>query len=56
MYFMQRLATDGDSLHLVFRAVAELGKDDDGPGVDLYALVELLPSHVPHTCVGVVSL
>lgn len=37
-----------DSLNLVIGTVSILGKDDDRPGVDLYSLVELLPSHVPH--------
>ena len=38
-----------DSLYLVIRTVAILSKDDDRPRVDLYTLVELLASHVPHT-------
>ena len=36
-------------LHLVVGTVAVLSKDDDRPGVDVNTLVELLPSHVPHT-------
>ena len=38
-----------DSLYLVIRTVAILGKDDDRPRVDLYTFVELFASHVPHS-------
>lgn len=38
------------SLELVLWTVAILSKDDEGPGLDLHTSVELLPSHIPHTC------